>query len=79
MQNLDIHLYIIGKNTSIFESLAKKHNISHTLSHTIQNAVEEIKKSHSHGAVALLSPACASFDQFKGYKQRGEIFKSLVQ
>ena len=29
-------------------------------------------------AVVLLAPACASFDQFRDFEQRGETFKSLV-
>jgi UDP-N-acetylmuramoylalanine--D-glutamate ligase len=27
----------------------------------------------------LLAPACASFDQFKNYEQRGQVFKQIVQ
>ena len=31
------------------------------------------------GDVVLLSPACASFDEFKSFEQRGTIFKQLVK
>ena len=79
MKNLNIKLYIIGKEREIFKSLAKKENIEFTESITIQNAIKEISQILKKDDVALLSPACASFDQFKGYKQRGDEFKKCIK
>jgi len=79
LKNLNIKLYIIGEDTDLFENLAKEYKIKYNLSKTLQNAIKEIDKIHNDNSIALLSPACASFDQFSGYKQRGEKFKELVK
>ena len=78
MRNLNIELYIIGKDTSGFEKFADKYGISFNTAHTLSNAVNMIDKKLKKGEIALLSPACASFDQFKSYKERGEVFKRLI-
>ncbi|MEE8499568.1 MAG: hypothetical protein V3S27_03265, partial [Kiloniellales bacterium] len=37
------------------------------------------KREGREGAVVLLSPACASFDQFDDFEARGEAFRALVE
>lgn len=47
--------------------------------HTLQRAVERAKRCAQPGESILLSPGCASFDQFKSYVDRGEQFRELVK
>jgi len=41
-------------------------------------AVKKISKIHNKNSVAILSPACASKDQFKNYIERGESFIKFI-
>jgi UDP-N-acetylmuramoylalanine--D-glutamate ligase len=45
---------------------------------TLREAVESAYKNAVAGDVVLLSPGCASFDEFKNYKERGNYFKEMV-
>jgi UDP-N-acetylmuramoylalanine--D-glutamate ligase len=45
---------------------------------TLEMAVEYAHKNAQPGDVVLLSPACASFDQFENFEHRGRVFKQLV-
>jgi UDP-N-acetylmuramoylalanine--D-glutamate ligase len=45
---------------------------------SMQNAVLQARRAASGGDAVLLSPACASFDMFKGYADRGEQFEACV-
>jgi UDP-N-acetylmuramoylalanine--D-glutamate ligase len=45
---------------------------------TLERAVEAAAGAARPGEIVLLSPACASFDQFEDYEARGRAFKELV-
>jgi len=46
---------------------------------TMDRAVALANRLAVAGDTVLLAPACASFDQFKNYEERGRVFKELVQ
>ncbi len=46
---------------------------------TLDRAVAEAAERARAGEAVLLSPACASFDQFRDFNQRGDVFQRLVR
>jgi UDP-N-acetylmuramoylalanine--D-glutamate ligase len=46
---------------------------------TLAEAVQQIKTVLQPGDLVLLSPACASLDQFKNFEQRGDVFAQLAR
>jgi len=74
--------YIIGKTTGLFASMLKKH-VSYTISNNIKNALkniyEDIQKKGDLNYTILLSPAAASYDQFKNFEERGDHFRKLIK
>jgi UDP-N-acetylmuramoylalanine--D-glutamate ligase len=50
-----------------------------TVAGQLETAVSLAARAATPGDVVLLSPACASFDQFENFEQRGEEFRRLVQ
>jgi UDP-N-acetylmuramoylalanine--D-glutamate ligase len=45
---------------------------------TLERAVTHARRLARPGEVVLFSPACASYDQFENFEQRGEAFRALV-
>jgi len=50
-----------------------------TVVETLAEAVAHARSIAAPGDTILLGPACASFDQFKSYAHRGDVFRALVR
>jgi len=79
MRGMNIKLYTIGSNSQKLANLSTKYGIDFTPAETLKNAVDIISKEMNNSDVALLSPAGASYDQFRSYKHRGEEFFKFVK
>ncbi|WP_202401626.1 MULTISPECIES: UDP-N-acetylmuramoyl-L-alanine--D-glutamate ligase [unclassified Saccharibacter] len=71
---------LIGQDAPLLSETLKHHRIPHSIVHTLENAVAEaMKQAHQLDIpTVLLSPSCASFDQFRSFEERGERFAQLV-
>jgi UDP-N-acetylmuramoylalanine--D-glutamate ligase len=69
--------YTIGEAGELFASLLSPH-MAVAKCETLQRAVGAAAAEAEAGDTVLLSPACASFDQFRDFEDRGDQFKRLV-
>ena len=76
------HAFLIGAAEEEFAATLEG-NAPYTRCGTLEVAVKKAAEmafaEHKPGAVVLLSPACASFDQWKSFEQRGDAFCSMVE
>ncbi len=63
----------------IAASLEQAGYYSYSVAADLEEAVTEAEQAAEPGDLVLLSPACASWDMFSDYEERGRIFKNLVQ
>jgi UDP-N-acetylmuramoylalanine--D-glutamate ligase len=71
--------YLIGDSADeIAEALAAA-GVRFTYSRDLPTAVQDAFRDAEPGEVVLLSPACASYDQFRDFEERGETFRELVE
>ncbi len=71
-------LILLGEAATLMEKVLQgAAEIYHAAS--LEEAVITAKECAERGDVVMLSPACASFDMFENYVQRGEMFKQLVR
>ena len=70
--------YTIGEASELFASLLSPH-MDVAECETLERAVGEAASEAASGDTVLLSPACASFDQFRDFEERGNQFRALVE
>jgi UDP-N-acetylmuramoylalanine--D-glutamate ligase len=74
-------VYLIGEAAGEIEAAlapAAEADVELNRSGTLEAAVEAAAAAAQPGEVVLLSPACASFDAFRDFEQRGERFREIV-
>ncbi len=69
--------YVIGEAGEMFAGLLSPH-VRVENCEMLSEATSRALKAAKSGDVVLLSPACASFDQFRDYETRGDAFRDLV-
>ena len=69
--------YTIGEAADLFEHLLKPHMAVKNCGE-LSEAVKQAAADAEEGDTVLLSPACASFDQFRDFEARGDAFRELV-
>jgi UDP-N-acetylmuramoylalanine--D-glutamate ligase len=73
--------YLIGEAAEAFAQQlddAVDHVHCGTLNCAVEAAAADADRSAAKEPVVLLSPACASYDQFENFVKRGELFRELV-
>lgn len=73
------HVVLLGEAKGVIEAGLKTLGYqAYEVVETLEEAVLEAKAQAKAGDVVLFSPACASWDMFSDYEERGNLFKALV-
>ncbi|MCS6986916.1 MAG: UDP-N-acetylmuramoyl-L-alanine--D-glutamate ligase [Sphingomonadaceae bacterium] len=72
------HAWLIGEAAPLFHDLLSPH-VPVTVAGTLDSAVRGAARAARPGETVLLSPACASFDQFRDFEHRGDAFRAAVR
>jgi UDP-N-acetylmuramoylalanine--D-glutamate ligase len=77
-----VHAFCYGEAMDDFADFLQQYCVPHTKTHTLDRSLDEAYRlavyRSDKESVILLSPACASFDQFNNFEHRGDVFRALV-
>jgi UDP-N-acetylmuramoylalanine--D-glutamate ligase len=71
--------YLIGESADDLAEALAREGVRFRHSIDLERAVAEAHAEAERGEVVLLSPACASYDQFENFEERGERFRQFVE
>ena len=74
-----VKAYTIGEAGQMFARLLQDRGVAVEECETLENATKRAAADSQRGEVVLLSPASASFDQFRDFEARGDRFRELVE
>ncbi len=72
-------VYLIGEDAPVIATALSEEGVPVYECGDLERAVSRAREVAGEGDAVLLSPACASFDQFADYEARGERFRELVR
>lgn len=72
------HIICFGQTKERIKDFALSHNIDVTVTDNLEEATKAAYNISSEGDTILLSPACASWDQYNHFEERGDEFKKIV-
>lgn len=78
LKEYNVEVFAIGTNYKRISNLCREYNLPFFESKFLENSVQDISARHHEKAVAILSPAASSLDQFPSYAVRGKEFKRLA-
>ena len=76
-----VKAYLVGEASDLFASTigdAIPYEFCGTLDVAVDRATHDAERAATDAPIVLLSPACASFDQFPDFEKRGDRFRELV-
>jgi UDP-N-acetylmuramoylalanine--D-glutamate ligase len=74
-----VSIYLVGEASDELAEALEAAGRSYVRAETLGSAVERAAAEAEPGDVVLLSPACASYDQYENFEERGEDFRRMVQ